>query len=257
MLLVLAVAGLVPWIVVQVLSGTLMPRIWLYAAGSGVFGGIYCLGLGLAYEREDFTVVYPVARALPVLALGMVDVLRLRPPTLGGWVGMSLVALGCFLAPLRVWGDLSLRRYMNRASAGMLLASLGTVGHSVIDKLAAEAIRSGPTPAAIYGYAMFVVIWATVAATLRFTNLAGRPARPLSWQVLLWAAAMCFGAYWMVLCAYQIAERVSYVVAFRQFSIVIGVVVAVTVIGEKARVIRVSAVLLITAGLVLIALQGS
>ena len=67
---------------------------------------------------------------------------------------------------------------------------------------------------------------------------------------------MSFGAYWLVLWAYQLVERVSYVVAFRQFSIVVGALLAVVVLKEHPPVPRVLAIALITLGLVLIALQG-
>jgi drug/metabolite transporter (DMT)-like permease len=256
MLLFVTLVGFLPWILGQALAGMLIPKVWLCAVGGGICGGVYCIGLGLAYEREDFTLVYPVARALPVLMLGVFDVLRLRDPSFWGWAGMGLVACGCFLAPLRTWDDVALNKYINRASLGMLLASLGTVGYSVIDKIAAESLPRGPTSAAIYGYILFVMIWATFAGTLNVARMPRPPSKPAGWFTLVPAAAMCFGAYWLVLWAYQIAPRVSYVVAFRQFSIVIGVVLAILILKERLRLVRMLATALIVAGLALIALRG-
>ena len=66
-----------------------------------------------------------------------------------------------------------------------------------------------------------------------------------------------FGAYWLVLWAYQLAQRAGYVVAFRQFSIVIGVALAFAVFREKGFAVRLTGALLITVGLVLIALRGT
>ena len=68
---------------------------------------------------------------------------------------------------------------------------------------------------------------------------------------------MTFTAYWLILWTYQLTQRASYVVAFRQFSIVIGVVVAFLVYHEKGVAVRLTGTLLLTIGLVLIALWGS
>lgn len=256
MLFCIALAGLLPWTVGLWFADPLAPKVWICAVTAGICSGIYCLGLALAYEQADFTVVYPVARALPVLILAVTDVLRARHPTLWGWVGMSLVAVGCFMAPLRTWRDFALGTYTNRASVAMIVASLGIVGYSLIDKIAAEVIWPGPGSAAVYGYILFFVTWVTFAGAVKLTRQPHRAWGSLTWPTSALAAVMCFGAYWLVLWAYQMTERVSYVVAFRQFSIVIGAVLAVVLLRERPRTVRVLAIAFITAGLVMIALQG-
>ncbi len=65
-----------------------------------------------------------------------------------------------------------------------------------------------------------------------------------------------YGAYWLVLWAYQLVKQVSYVVTFRQFSIVIGTIVAFILHREKAFALRIIAIFAITLGLVIIALLG-
>lgn len=65
-----------------------------------------------------------------------------------------------------------------------------------------------------------------------------------------------YSAYWLVLWAYQFVKQVSYVVTFRQFSIVIGTLVAFILRREKAFALRVIAIFAITLGLVIIALLG-
>ncbi len=70
------------------------------------------------------------------------------------------------------------------------------------------------------------------------------------------ASVFNFGAYWLVLWVYQLASRASYIVAFRQFSIVVGVVLAFFIYKEKGVKVRLTAVLIITTGLVIIGLWG-
>lgn len=62
---------------------------------------------------------------------------------------------------------------------------------------------------------------------------------------------------WLVLWAYQLGQHASYVVAFRQFSIVIGVVVAFIAYKESGFFVRIVGAVLITAGLVIVGLFGN
>ena len=75
------------------------------------------------------------------------------------------------------------------------------------------------------------------------------------WPVL---AAICnFSSYWLVLWAYQLSRHAGYVVAFRQFSIVIGVAVAFVAYKESGVFVRIVGVVLITAGLIIVGLFGN
>jgi drug/metabolite transporter (DMT)-like permease len=256
MLAVVVLAGLAPAAVSEALTRSLPPAAWACAGVSGICCGVYYFGLARAYASSDFTVVYPVARALPVLLVAFGDVLLGRPPTPIGWVGMLLVAGGCLLAPLRSFGDFALARYVNRASAWILLTALGTVGYTLFDKAAAEVVQKGPATAARYGYVFFVVSYLGYALLLRLFEKPVTAARPVGWAVPALAAGLNFGAYWLVLWAYQLARQAGYLVAFRQFSIVIGVVLAFAIFKEQGRAVRLTGTFLLLAGLVLIALCG-
>jgi len=258
MLLLIVVVGLVPAAVSEATARSMTARAWACAAAAGCFCGGYYYGLVRAYRSSDFTVVYPVARALPVLLLAAADVFRGRMPTPVGWAGMSLVIAGCALAPLHSFRGVTWRRYVNRASVWIALTALGTVGYTLLDKWAAEGVRPGPGAAGRYGYVFFAVSFAAYALLVRL-----RPPQPRTpeihpprWRWPLLAGGLNFASYWMVLWAYQLARHTSYIVAFRQFSIPIGVVVAFAMFKEPGRAVRLTGMGLIVAGLVLIALWG-
>lgn len=257
MLLVAAAAGLVPATVSELLARSLTGRAWLCVAGSGACCGAYYYALARAYGSSDFTVVYPVARSLPVLLIAAADVLRGRMPSPLGWAGLVLVVGGCFLAPLHAFGDVRLRRYLNRGVAWMALTAMGTVGYTLLDKLAAEAVTPGAATAARYGYFFFLGSYVTYVALVKLFPVGrDRPGRPIAWRPAVVAGVLNFGAYWLVLWAYQLARRASYVVALRQFSIVLGVVAAFAIYREKGLFVRLAGTLLIAAGLVLIGAWG-
>ena len=71
------------------------------------------------------------------------------------------------------------------------------------------------------------------------------------WHTVAAAGSMA-GAYTLVLWAYQLSERASYVVALRQFSIVLGVAAGAVLMRERAPVVRIGAALVIVAGIALV-----
>lgn len=262
MLVVSCGVGLLPAVLSEWCTRSIPPMAWVCVAGSGVCCGVYYFFLARAYQSSDFTVVYPIARALPVLVVGAADMFRGRAPSPVGWAGMVFVVLGCALAPLHAFRDVSWRRYWNRTSLWMLLTALGTVGYTLLDKVASEAVLPGPGTAARYGYFFFLFSLLAYAAGRRIFRdtsenmVSGTRENPIGGMRTALAALLNFGAYWLVLWAYQSTQRAGYIVAFRQFSIVIGVAIAFAVFKERGLAVRLTGTLLITLGLVLVALWG-
>lgn len=265
MLIVIAVTGAIPALFCELTNPRLSPAVLGFALASGLCCGLYYLFLMLGYKASDFTTVYPVARALPVLAIGLLDVARQRHPSAVGWAGMALVVAGCLLAPHTSFRGLTWRPYVSRASLWIVLTALGTVGYTMFDKLAAELLPAGPVSAMVYGYVFFVVSYLVYELTSRLSGVGDRQAaggpsaagrgRTL-WGLALLGAVMNFGCYALVLWVYQMCPHASYIVACRQFSIVIGVVLAFLIYHEKGARVRLVASALITFGLVLISLGG-
>ena len=77
-----------------------------------------------------------------------------------------------------------------------------------------------------------------------------------SWLLAAIGAALGFGAYWLILWVFQMYPYTSYIVAFRQFSIVIGAILGFILFREKGIYVRISGAVLITSGLILIVLWG-
>jgi len=257
MLAVTALVGLAPAAISEYLARSIPSHAWVCVAASGTCCGVYYFCLVRAYGSGDFTIVYPVARALPVLLVAFGDVLLGRQPTPLGWLGMSLVAGGCRLAPLRSMGDMSLRRDLKRSIVWIVRTALGTVGYSLFDKSAADVVLSGPATAARYCYVFCAVSWLAHAVLRAAFETNRRASGRTGWTAPALGTVLNFGAYWLVLWAYQFPGQASYVVAFRQFSIVIGVLVAFSVFKESGRAIRLTGTALILTGLIFIGLWGA
>jgi uncharacterized membrane protein len=139
----------------------------------------------------------------------------------------------------------------------MLLTAVGTVGYTLLDKIASEVVLQGPATAARYGYLYFVISFIAYRALLRIFRREEQESRAVGWRFPFYAAFLTFGAYWLILWAYQLSRHASYVVAFRQFSIVIGVILGFAIYKEQGLVVRVVGTSMITLGLVLVGLWGA
>ena len=250
------VLGLAPAVLSEVLTPDIPAKAWVCVLISGCCCGLYFFFLARSYANSDFTVVYPIARALPVLLVGLGDVVRGHSPSVVSWFGMSLVAVGCVLTPLTSFKDIRWKKYVNWSSVWMVLTALATAAYSLSDKTAAEVLPRGPISAAKYGYFFFLIAFLFYHGLRHW--LPGdtkKPQRIKQPEVAL-GAALNYGCYWMVLWAYQLVGQASYIVAFRQFSIVLGVVAAFVIYKERGLAVRITAAGMITAGLVIIGLWG-
>jgi drug/metabolite transporter (DMT)-like permease len=263
-LALISVVGVVPALLAELLSEPILPAVWLFLLLAGVFQALYYLGLLRGYHSGHFTVVYPVARSLPVLVLAMVDVAQGRPPSAWGWLGMMLISLGCLLAPLESWRGFSWQRYWNVTTVWILVTATGMVGYTLVDRAAAQLMSSGlDTAQSGIGFAVRYGLFESITALcVYWLLLKSQRSRmpPLTgadkWKVVIPAAVFMFGAYSLVLWAYQLAEQVSYIVALRQFSIVIGVVAAAVLFHEPAPRWRISMALVIVSGVLMISVGG-
>ncbi len=255
--LIVVAIGIVPAVAVELTGTPFSLTVWLYALAAGIAMAVYDLGLTKGYQLGNFTVVYPVARALPILIVAVADVVIGQAPTLIAWAGMVLVLVGCVVMPLESLRAFKLSAYLNRTMIWIIVTALGTVGYTLIDHTAADFFEAGPMTAARYG------IYEFAFSALFFTIILRVIQPPVNtdtgwrhwWQAVLGALAM-FGAYWLVLWSYQISPQASYVVALRQFSIVLGVIVGSFLFNEPARGLRISASIAIAGGIGLITLGG-
>ncbi len=172
------------------------------------------------------------------------------------------------ISPLRRVREFSVGHYINRGAFWLLLGALGTVAYTLSDNVAASMIPAGPVSAARYGYLFFT---GAAATYLLLTGLVGDSRRGSradpavsgttagsgSWcRVALPLALANYSAYWLVLWAYQLTDKLGYLVGFRQFGIVLGVIVGAGLFKEGGNRIRIPAACMIFVGLVVVKLWG-
>ena len=238
-------------------SAPLFPAVWRQLIFAGCFQSIYYLGLSRGYMSGDFTVVYPLSRAAPVLAIAILDVARGEAPTFFGWLGLVLTAIGCVLVPLTSLQEFALTRYWNKTSLWIVLAAIGTIGYTAADSSAAKLLSPGPIAAVRYQVFEISIAMIAYMAILAVLHTPIRVKGSWSdWRPVGLAAAGLFFSYALILWAYQFSAQASYILGIRQLSIVLGVAAAAMLFREPVARFRLIAASLLTAGIICIILGG-
>ncbi|CDU03405.1 putative Phosphonate utilization associated transmembrane protein [Vibrio coralliirubri] len=232
---------------------------WQLLLLSGICQIIYLIGLGIAYKQADIGVIYPMARALPVLMVGLGTVLIGYELSINQWLGFALITLGCLFVPLKQFSELRLKAYLNLGVLWALIAAIGTTGYSIIDKEALLLLEPLSTPSITNKHtAIFylgIQFWAIVLPLSLWLLVSNQRiefhnAWLLRKRATL-AGIMMASTYGLVLFAMTMTENVSLVVALRQVSIIFGVVMGIYFLKEKWHATRGLGVSLIIAGLVI------
>ncbi|NYT70921.1 drug/metabolite transporter [Halomonas sp. QX-2] len=236
---------------------------WGWLALSGLCQMLYMGGLAWAYARGDVSVLYPIARALPVVLVPLVSIALLGSRVLDRWdgLGMVLVVAGALCLPLSHPQARRISTYLTPAMGFALLAAAGTVGYSLIDKQAL-GLMQGAGHSGLTAGAVFMVLQALMTLTWAVPLLALLPAerrrlpalRQQGFTMLIVTGLMMTCTYGLVLIAMALTKEVSYVVALRQLSIPVGVLMGVLWLKEPASRAKAVGTLVMLAGLVLVVL---
>lgn len=251
--------------VVLIVTATLPTLLWEWIAppvvsvvwqnlllGAAFLAGFY-LGMARSYGHGDFTVAYPLARALPVLLVAIAEWATATPPTWLGWSGILLIAIGSAVLPLQSLHELTLARYWNRATAWILFAALMIAGYTLVDSAALRQLPQGLSYAIRYAILESVIGGILYWLLLRALRETIEPPRgPVGWGLAALAIFFVLGSYALILWAFQSGDPASYIIGLRQISIVIGVVAGAYFFRERGARLRIPAALTITMGVFLL-----
>jgi drug/metabolite transporter (DMT)-like permease len=215
---------------------------------------LYFVSLGRAYELGDLSVVYPLARSSPLFLTLLAVVVLNERITNWGLAGILLILLGVYMIHLRSLspGDLlaPIRSLSGRASQYAILTALGTTIYSLSDKM-------GVTIVDPFLYAFWLEFF--IAGLLGFVILRRRSWEGIvaEWrrskvQAIVGGFLMRFG-YVLVLFAMSMVQ-VSYVLALRQISVVLGAAAGVILLKESYGRVRVLSSIIMFTGVYILAI---
>ena len=256
-------AVMLPLVLLGPSLAALPSAFWGWLVLSGLCQMLYMGGLAWAYARGEVSVLYPIARALPVVLVPLISIALLGSRVLDAWdgLGMMLVVAGALCLPLSHPEARRFSTYFTPAMGFALLAAAGTVGYSLIDKQAL-GLMQGAGHSGLTAGAVFMVLQAVMTLTWAVPLLALLPAerrrlpalRQQGLPMLVATGLMMTCTYGLVLMAMAMTDEVSYVVALRQLSIPVGVLMGVLWLKEPASTAKALGTLVMLVGLMMVAL---
>jgi drug/metabolite transporter (DMT)-like permease len=222
---------------------------WPWLIASVVIHLFYFAALIESYRTGDLGQVYPIARgSAPLMTATVTTAFVGEKLSLAGWVGIVALVAGVFLLSAR--GGRDLARIDRRAIGFALFTALTICAYSVVDGIGG---RLAGSPHA-YSLPLFVGIAVVMVPYALLRN--GRDVIPVmtqNWARGLGGGAMQLLSYGIAIWAMTVAP-IAIVAALRETSVLFGAAIAVVILKEPLRAIRVAAAIMIVTGLTLIRL---
>jgi len=249
-----ALVGFFPILFFELQGNSLSPTIWGLVFITSIFQAFAYLGIMMGYRHGNFSVVYPMTMALPIVFLVFFDIARGHFPSFLGWIGLLLVIIGCVIIPLKSLSTIQLADYWNRSTIWVLVIVFAMVSFMGIDKVAAEILStSGVETAVRYAFlrSIFIVplLW-FIFKLIKEPTDAPQGIEVWRWSALL--ALLILGSYSLILVAYRLSPYLSYLSGIVQFSLLMGVVLAALFLKEKVPPSRIIGAIILLVGIICI-----
>lgn len=232
----------------------LPPReLWGFAFFSLIVETTYFILLSYAYQDNDFSLVYPIARGAAPAFLALWSFLFLKEvPTPGGWLGLGLIVSGLAIIG---FSTLMQKGFSAVHAKGMILALTIALLISTYTAIDGSAVKQGP----LLSYALLVFALIPVPIAPFILRKHGWSYLVTRWNEqrirLSIAGVLGIVAYLFALAAYAMAP-LNYSGAIREVSVVIGAFAGWKLLGEKLGPLRIIGAAVIFAGILVIARFG-
>jgi len=218
---------------------------WVYVLATGIIHTFYFLLLGRAYEYGEISLVYPIARGSGIGLTGFLGWLLLGETlTPYGVAGIGLICVGILSMGASVLGSAKGTRHGFVSALGV---GATIVSYSLVDKVGVGIVNP-----VVYIFGMFFLS-AAFATPVVAVRDRGRLWRKLAetWRPVTLIAVGSTAAYLMILFAMTVGQ-VGYIVALREFAVVLGAILGFIFLKERVTPLKVGSVLMIVTGLVFI-----
>ncbi len=223
---------------------------WPYLVASSIIHLLYFAALAEAYRTGDLGQVYPIARgAAPLMTAAAGTLVVGEHLAAFAWVGIVALAVGVLLLSLR--GGRDLARLDRRAVGFALFTAVTICIYTIVDGVGAR-LAGDPVSYVLWGFAGICVCLVPYALYRNGRGLLRDAAQ--FWPRGLVGGALQVVSYSVALWAMTLAP-IAIIASLRETSVLFGAAIAVVVLKEPLRAVRIVAGILIVAGLVLIRLQ--
>lgn len=248
------IAGALLFILVPVLSTPLPMRAWPYILSSALAEALYFISLTWAYDIDDFSLVYPLARGTAPVFLTLWTALFLNEtPHPTGLLGIILLVIGLLIVSSgSLKGQLGKKGFSSKGMIAALLTALCVSIYSAIDGAAVRFVSPAPYTIVVLGLS---ALFAAPAILVRYGWQAVTIEWKASWWRILIVGMLMMCTYILVLWAYSMT-RVSYAGAVREVSVVFAALIGWFWLREGFGLRRTLGSICIFVGILVIALLG-
>jgi drug/metabolite transporter (DMT)-like permease len=223
---------------------------WPWLIASVIIHLFYFAALIEAYRTGDLGQVYPIARgSAPLMTATATTFFVGEKLSLIGWAGIVVLVAGVFL--LSAHGGRELARIDRRAVGFALFTALTICTYSVVDGIGAR-LSANPNAYSLWLFVGIALVMLPYALLRDGRDVI--PAMRIYWRRGFAGGALQVLSYGIAIWAMTVAP-IAIVATLRETSVLFGAVIAVVVLKEPLRAVRIAAALLIVCGLVLIRLQ--
>jgi drug/metabolite transporter (DMT)-like permease len=223
---------------------------WPWLLASVVIHLVYFASLIESYRTGDLGQVYPIARgSAPLMTAAVTSIFVGEKLSTLGWTGIVALVAGVFLLSAR--GGRQLAEIDRRAIGFALFTALTICAYSVVDGIGAR-LSANPN-----GYSVWLFIGIAVVMVPYALYRDGRdviPAMQKFWLRGFAGGALQVLSYGIAIWAMTVAP-IAIVATLRETSVLFGAAIAVVILKEPLRAVRIVAACLIVCGLVLIRVQ--
>jgi drug/metabolite transporter (DMT)-like permease len=209
---------------------------------TGLIHSVYFRLLAAAYAEGEISLVYPIARGSGIAFTAILAGLLLQEQlTLLGALGIGLVCLGIISL------SRDAHRRADEAKAIRLALGIGTsiVAYSLVDKIGVGYIHP-----VVYIWSMFLIAGVTLTPLLvrRYRVRFAKEARQnIGYALIIGVGSV--GTYLMILFAFTMGP-VNYIVAVREFAVVLGALAGVVFLKERLTPMKALAICVIVIGII-------
>ncbi|MGH7341146.1 MAG: SMR family transporter, partial [Candidatus Rokuibacteriota bacterium] len=221
---------------------------WPFVIATIVLHALYFYALGRSYRVGEFSLVYPVARGLGVALVPVFAALLLdeRPSAMGA-LGIALVVVGIVALQWVGRPRVAQGPRLGGGTGWALLTGVMIAAYALVDKAGVSRLHPAPYIGLMFVGSLLLLVPAALLDTERF-----RREWKTNWRAILVASVMTLTAYLLVLFAFRLSKA-GYVVAAREVSIVISVVIGRLWFGERHLAARLAGATSVLAGLICLA----
>ena len=223
---------------------------WPWLIASVAIHLVYFASLIESYRTGDLGQVYPIARgSAPLMTAAATTIFVGEKLSVIGWIGIVTLVAGVLLLSTR--GSRNLTEIDRRAVGFALFTALTICAYSVVDGIGAR--YSGSANA--YSLWLFIGIAVVMVPYALYRDGPDViPAMQGYWRRGFAGGALQVLSYGIAIWGMTVAP-IAIVATLRETSVLFGAAIAVVVLKEPLRAVRIGAACLIVCGLVLIRLQ--